>query len=218
MNQIQNVLSSLGVAANLPVGVDQIWLGIGKFFKCAWIITVRDGQRDPRSSIATLIYEHLKKKKKNIYIIYIYNYTKFSLKRDGLVEFSTESNRRQPIHLIWVCDNFFSFSSLPWAAFHYFHLNIYTVVPRITNASHSERCTQRTSFSFISRFIQRTSLHTTNFASSKNPRIFKKNNVIKSKLPVHWKSNQKAWVIYIYIYIYAVMSYFNILCEFDHLP
>ncbi|GFR30498.1 tigger transposable element-derived protein 1 [Trichonephila clavata] len=29
---------------------------------------------------------------------------------------------------------------------------------------------------------------------SENPRIFKKNNVIKSKLPVHWKSNQKAWV------------------------
>nr|XP_022912081.1 tigger transposable element-derived protein 1-like [Onthophagus taurus] len=29
---------------------------------------------------------------------------------------------------------------------------------------------------------------------SENPRIFKKNNVIKSKLSVHWKSNQKAWV------------------------
>ncbi|XP_035210630.1 tigger transposable element-derived protein 1-like [Stegodyphus dumicola] len=29
---------------------------------------------------------------------------------------------------------------------------------------------------------------------SENPRIFKKNNVIKSKLPVHWKSNQKALV------------------------
>ena len=29
---------------------------------------------------------------------------------------------------------------------------------------------------------------------SENPRIFKKNNVIKSKLPVHWKFNQKAWV------------------------
>ena len=30
---------------------------------------------------------------------------------------------------------------------------------------------------------------------SNNPRVFKRNNVIKSKLPVMWRSNRKAWVI-----------------------
>ena len=29
---------------------------------------------------------------------------------------------------------------------------------------------------------------------SNNPRVFKRNNVIKSKLPVRWRSNRKAWV------------------------
>ncbi|XP_023210348.1 tigger transposable element-derived protein 1-like [Centruroides sculpturatus] len=29
---------------------------------------------------------------------------------------------------------------------------------------------------------------------SENPRIFKKNCIVKSNLPVHWKSNQQAWV------------------------
>ncbi|GFV61013.1 tigger transposable element-derived protein 1 [Trichonephila clavipes] len=29
---------------------------------------------------------------------------------------------------------------------------------------------------------------------SENPRAFKKNSIIKSKLPVTWKSNQRAWV------------------------
>ena len=29
---------------------------------------------------------------------------------------------------------------------------------------------------------------------SNNPRVFKRNNVIKSKLPVMWRSNRKAWV------------------------
>lgn len=29
---------------------------------------------------------------------------------------------------------------------------------------------------------------------SDNPRVFKRNNVIKSKLPVMWRANTKAWV------------------------
>ncbi|XP_023237133.1 Fanconi anemia group I protein-like [Centruroides sculpturatus] len=29
---------------------------------------------------------------------------------------------------------------------------------------------------------------------SENPRVFKKNHIVKSNLSVHWKSNQKAWV------------------------
>ncbi|GFR14637.1 hypothetical protein TNCT_180721 [Trichonephila clavata] len=58
-----------------------------------------------------------------------------------------------------------------------------TVVPRITNALHSERCTQRTSFSFISRFIQRTSLHTTNFASHNEVAHFTRSLPIYCILP-----------------------------------